>query len=111
MQTRFMVDDNAWPPEQLASFTPLLLLYHQDSCTPEQITVMAEMMHAGDFGKASLLTGDQCTKLDSHKKFQKVLGTSKVTNEIKEILIPLEQSKESSFILIEGPLELVNQFC
>ena len=93
MQTRFMVDDNAWPPEQLASFTPLLLLYHQDSCTPEQITVMAEMMHAGDFGKASLLTGDQCTKLDSHKKFQKVLGTSKVTNEIKGILTPLEQSK------------------
>ena len=102
-----MVDDNTWPPEPLASFTPLLLIHRQDICTPEQVTTMAELMHAGDFGKVSLVTGGQCAfecaKLDSHKKFQKVLGTNRATNEIKEIIAPLEQSKESSLILIEGP--------
>ena len=38
----------------------------------------------------------------SHERLHKVLDTSKATKEIEEILAPLEKSKESAFILIEG---------
>ena len=77
-----MVDDDTWPPEKPTSFTPLLLIHHQGHRTPEQVTAMAELMHAGDI--------------------QKTLNTSKATKEIEEILFPLEKSEEASFVLIEG---------
>ena len=77
-----MVDDDTWPPKQPTSFTPLLLIHHQGDRTPEQVTAMAKLMHAGDI--------------------QKTLDTSKATKEIEEILSPLENSEEASFILIEG---------
>jgi len=32
IQTRFFVDENAWPPNQLKDFTPLFLVYHQGQC-------------------------------------------------------------------------------
>ena len=54
---------------------------------------MAELMYAG---KVASVTVDQFpvkrTKLD----------TSKATKEIGEILAPLEEGKQSCFILIEG---------
>ena len=106
VQTRFMVDDDSWPPEQPTNFIPLLLIHHQGPCTPEQVTAMAELTCKGDIGKVPFLTGQQLgikhTKLDSHKKFEKVLQTSRTTKEIEEILAPLEESKESCFVLIEG---------
>ena len=77
-----MVDDDTWPPEKPTSFTPLLLIHHQGHRTPEQVTAMAELMHAGDI--------------------QKTLNTNKATKEIEEILFPLEKSEEASFVLIEG---------
>ena len=46
-----MVDDDTWPPEQPTNFTPLLLIHHQGGRTPEQLTAMAEMMHADDIQK------------------------------------------------------------
>ena len=97
-----MVDHNTWPPKQPTSFTPLLLIHHQGDHTPEQVTAMAELMHAGDIDKVALVTGSQRTKLDVHDKFHKVLDTSKATKEIGEILAPLEEGKQSCFILIEG---------
>ena len=82
-----------WPPKQPKSFTPLLLIHHQGDHTPEQATAMAELMYAG---KVASVTTDQFpvkrTKLD----------TSKATTEIEEILAPLEEGKQSCFILIEG---------
>ena len=97
-----MVDHNTWPPKQSTSFTPLLLIHHQGNHTPEQVTAMAELMHAGDIDQIALVTGSQRTKLDAHNKFHKVLDTSKATKEIGEILAPLEEGKQSCFILIEG---------
>ena len=103
VQTRFMVDDDTWPPEQLTSFTPLLLIHHQGDCTTEQVTAMAELMYTGDIGKVALVTGDQhALKHTNCEKFHKGLDTSKATKEIIEILAPLEKRKESTFILIEG---------
>ena len=63
-------------------------------------------MHAGDIGKVAMVTGGEPAvkhdKLDNHKKFHKMLDTSKATKEIEEILAPLDENTESSFILIEG---------
>ena len=92
-----MVDDNTWPPEQPTSFTPLLLIHYKGSRTPEQVTAMAELMSTGDIDKVASVTGEQ-----SSVKYEKLLDTSTATKEIKEILAPLEKSKESAFILIEG---------
>ena len=97
-----MVDHDTWPPKQPTSFTPLLLIHHQGDHTPEQVTAMAELMHAGDIDKVTLVTGSKRAKLDVHNKFHKVLDTSKATKEIGEILAPLEEGKQSCFILIEG---------
>ena len=97
-----MVDHDTWPPKQPTSFTPLLLIHHQGDHTSEQVTAMAELMHAGDIDKVALVTGSKYAKLDVHDKFHKVLDTSKATKEIGEILAPLEEGKQSCFILIEG---------
>ena len=93
IQTRFIVDHDTWPPKQPKSFTPLLLIHHQGDHTPEQATAMAELMYAG---KVALVTVNQFPV--KHTK----LYTSKATKEIREILAPLEEGKQSCFILIEG---------
>ena len=92
-----MIDDNTWPPEQPTSFTPLLLIHYKGSRTPDQVTAMAELMSTGDIDKVASVTGER-----SSVKYEKLLDTSKATKEIKEILAPLEKSKKSAFILIEG---------
>ena len=93
IQTRFIVDHDTWPPKQPKSFTPLLLIHHQGDHTPEQVTAMAELMYAG---KVASVTVDQFPVKRTK------LHTSKATKEIGEILAPLEEGKQSCFILIEG---------
>ena len=102
VQTRFIVDDDTWPPKQPTSFTPLLLIQHQGDHTPKQVTAMAKLMYTGDIDKVASVTGAQCAKLDGHDKFHEVLNISKATKEIGDILAPLEEGKQSCFILIEG---------
>ena len=95
-----MVDDDSWPPKQPTCFIPLLLIHHQGDHTPKQVTAMAELTCKGDIGKVALVTHQQShAKLGSHEK---VFETSRTTKEIEEILAPLEESKQSCFILIEG---------
>ena len=102
VQTRFMVHDDTWPPEQPTSFTPLLLIHHQGHRTPEQVTAMAELTYVGDIGKVASVTDHQLGKPNDQEKVHKMLDTSKATKEIAEILSPLETGKQSSFVLIEG---------
>ena len=106
IQTRFMVDDNAFPPEQPTSFTPLLLIHRQGHRTREEVTSMAKLMHSGDISKVAMVTGKQSTvkrdTLGGHEKFHRASDTSRTTKQIEEILAPLETSKESTFILVEG---------
>ena len=88
-----MVDDDAWPPEQPTSFTPLLLVHYQGNRTLEQVTAMAELTYHGDIDKVASVSSAhstvKCAKLDTSK-------------EIEEILAPLEISNKSAFILVEG---------
>ena len=100
VQTRFMVDDDTWPPEQPTSFMPLLLVHRKGHRTVKEVTTMAELMHSGDIDKITMVTGEQSTV--GHKKFHKMSDTSRATKEIEEILAPLENNTKSAFILIEG---------
>ena len=102
VQTRFMVDDDTWPPEQPKDFTPLLLLHYQGHRTPEQVTAMAELMSTGDIDKVALVTSDQSgakPMLDIHEKYPEVFDTSRTTKQIEDILL---SSEDTSLILIEG---------
>ena len=66
---------------------------------------MAEFVERGHIEKvvtsSNSVPRHHC-KLDSHQPLQEVLDTSKVTNEVTEILAPLEISKDPQFILVEG---------
>ena len=75
--------------------SPSYLFRHGKSYrTPQQVKTMAELMYSDDVSRVvSVTIGDQC---------QKVFSASKATKQIKEILVPLENSEESCFILIEG---------
>ena len=106
VQTRFMVDDNTWPPEQPTSFTPLLLIHRKGHRTADEVTTMAELMHGGNIDEVAMVTGEQCavkhTRVDGREKFPKTSDNSRATKEIKEILAPFEKNTKSAFILIEG---------
>ena len=104
VHTRFMDDDNVWPPEQPTWFTPLLLIHHQGHRTKEEVTAMAKLMYSGNISE---VTGEQQSivkhdTIGNHKKFHKTPDICRTTKEIEEILAPLEKGKESAFILIEG---------
>ena len=106
LQTRFIVEDDAWPPGQPTTFSPLLLIHSKGNRTPREVLAMAKLMHGGDIGNVGSLTSDYSTvkhaRVDSHEKFQTVLDTGRITKDIKEILAPLEENEEASFVLIEG---------
>ena len=106
VETRFIVDDDTWPPEQPTSFTPLLLIHRKGHRTSEEVIAMAELMHGGDIDKVAIVTGEQSavehTRVDGHEKFHKMSDNSRATKEIEEILAPLENITKSAFILIEG---------
>ena len=101
-----MVDDDSWPPEQLKSFTPLLLVHYQGHCSSKQVTATAKLMHRGEItslvSDQSRIASTHHTNLDSLEIAQEILDTSVVTKKLEEILVPLEKHDEPSFILIEG---------
>ena len=75
VQTRFMVDDDTWPPEQPKSFTPLLLVHYQGNRTLEQVKAMAELTYNGDIGKVASVASKHSAvtynKQDGHDNFHK----------------------------------------
>ena len=104
VQTRFIVDDKTWPPEQPKSFTPLLFFHRQDHCTPNEATAMAmcsAIKQAVIVDQSVIQQAKLAT--DCHVNFHEALDTSRTTKEIKEILAPLENMGLGfCFILIEG---------
>ena len=105
IQTRLRVDEQAWPPEQLKVFIPLILIQHQCHRNLKQSTAMAEFVERGHIDKVitrGAPVPKHHPKLDSHEPLQDIFNTSKVTKEVTEILSPLETSNDSQFILIEG---------
>ena len=75
VQAQFMVDDDTWSPEQLKTYTPLLLIYYQGNHNPKQVTTMAKLMQRGD---ASSIASDQIgitqhSNQGDHKVLHKIL--------------------------------------
>ena len=95
-----MVDQDTWPPVQSTSFSPLLFIHHQGNHSPEKMKAMIQLMYAGDID--SVIIDQDALKYDKLSGHDKVLDTSKATKEITEILAPLEEGKQSCFILVEG---------
>ena len=103
-QAQFKVDKNTWPPGQPHNFIPLLLVHHERQQRMDQAVEVAKLVHKGDV--TSLATEQLVhTKLDDHTPH-----VSKVTKEVMEILVPLEECEvvpleeceDSRFIMIEG---------
>ena len=104
-QARLMVDDDSWPPEQLKSFTPLLLIYYQGHRNSKQVEAMAKLMHTGEIMSVlNTKQSDIChyPNPDHHETLQEVLDATIVTKKMEEILTPLEKTHEPHLILIEG---------
>ena len=105
IQARLRVEEEAWPPEQPETFTPLVLIQHQGHRNLKQSTAMAEFVERGHIDKVVTSTKPvprHHGKLDSHQPLREVLDTSKVTKEVAEILAPLEIGNNPQFVLIEG---------
>ena len=105
IQIWLRVDEEAWPPEQPRTFTPLVLIQHQGHRNLKQSTAMAKFVERGNIDKvlsSSSGVPNHHHKLDSHEALQEVLNTSKVTKEVAEILAPLKTGNGPQFILIEG---------
>ena len=100
IQARLSINEDAWPPEQPDTFTPLVLIHYQGQRNLQQSTAMAELVgrgHIDDFVSANHNFASNC-----HESLRKALEASTVTKKVSDILVSLETSAEPQFILIEG---------
>ena len=94
IQTRFALDEDAWPPNQLQDFTPLLLVHHEGQCALQQATELqlAELggVHSKYYPQVS------------HQSQREALDSSKTTKQLVDLLAPLQENEDAQFILVEG---------
>ena len=106
IQTHLRVDEEAWPPEQPKTFTPLVLIQHKVQRNLKQSTAIAEFVERGHIDKVFTApcndTIPKCCRLNNSEPLQEVLNTSNITKEISKLLIPLESNNDPQCILIEG---------
>ena len=107
LASQFAVDDETWPPYQLQTFIPLLLMHYKGQRSLKQSNAVVELISEGkidDITSMAQLIPTQCHKqVDSHDSLKEVFDNSTVTKRIAEIIAPLENGYASCFILIEGP--------
>ena len=97
IQTRFAVDEDAWPPNQPQDFTPLLLVHHEGQYTFKP-TAALQLAGSIQSGRPYFKRYPQ----DSHQSQREALDNSKTTKQLVDILAPLQQSDNAQFILVEG---------
>ena len=98
-----LVTKLSWLPEQTKSFIPLVLIQHLADRYSRESTAMTEFIEQGHIDNIVSSIVPKCNhKLENCELLQEVLNTSKVTNQVTEILAPLETSNDPQFILIEG---------
>ena len=95
IQTRFAVDEDAWPPNQPQDFTPLLLVYHEGQHTFKQAASWQSAGCARQIRSKYYPPG-------SHQSLRGALDNSKTTKQLVNILAPLQDSDNVQFILVEG---------
>ena len=87
IKTRFLVEDDQWPPEQPKHFTPLVLVHQEGRRSKKETTEMASATMKGKIEQYLSTTG------------------SKTTKDLQEVLSQLEQSSNSEqprTLLVEG---------
>ena len=87
VQARFMFDDDTWLPEQLKTYTPLLLIYFQGNHNPKQGATMAELMERDD---DSSIASDQMgitqhSTQGNHEVLHRILDGYTVTENFNSI--------------------------
>ena len=90
---RFKFNKDTWPPNQPKEFTPLLLIHHQDQHTADEETALqlSKLVQSGGIHPKHYSS-------EALKKTPKY----KTTKRFIDFLIPLQESEEPQFILVEG---------
>ena len=100
------VDEETWPPYQLQTFIPLLLMHYKGQRNLKQSNAVVELMCDGkvdDIASMPQLIHTKCHKqVISRDSLKEVFNNSTVTKRMAEIIAPLENGYPSCFILIEG---------
>ena len=108
VQIKQKVDKNCWPPKQTKDFIPLVLIQHQNQRTMQLAIKRAEYYQSDNINEIfSAVGGDQPPpskrhKLENHESLVNAVSTSKITQDVSEILASLENINSLKFILIEG---------
>ena len=99
LASQFAVDDETWPPYQLQTFIPLLLMHYKGQRSLKQSNAVVELISEGkidDITSMAQLIPTQCHKqVDSHDSLKEVFDNSTVTKRIAEIIAPLENGYPS----------------
>jgi len=87
IQARLVIDEDEWPPNQPKSFTPLLLLYHQNQHTQEEETVLqfAKTVQSSSFD-CSTPDPAKRPKLGSNESVIEMLDNSAATKQLANVL-------------------------
>jgi len=102
-QNRFNINRDAWPLEQPADFTPVVLIHYDSSCTFKHDPETVQVFYSEEGISSMYSTARQSKGLCSEQQpLQKILETSKITKNISDILFSLENSYSHEIILIEG---------
>ena len=90
-KARLRVDEDTWPPNLPKTYTPLVLVHHQDKYTAKQADAMATCIHSGYIDEVvSESVNPGCCNTEITKPAKKTINTSKITKDISDILnIPL----------------------
>ena len=107
---QFEGEEEMWPPIDLKTFTPLLLMHYRGQHNLKQATTMAKLAHSGTVDDIPLLANNQsiplqyCNQYSNHKSLKEVFDDrAAVTTELVEVLTHLELKDSPCFVLIEGP--------
>jgi len=97
IQTRFAIDEDAWPPNQPKDFIPVLLIHYKGQPTVKQEAAL-------QLAKSVQLGGIYAKHYpqDSHQSLREALHNSKTTKQLVDILAPLQESDDAQFVLVEG---------
>ena len=104
-------DGETWPPDQPKHYVPLVLVHQQGQNIREQVTGLPQLIQTGDVdideipsvaSNHNQSVPKHQHKPGSHKPLQRILESSKVTKELTEIIVSLEQPTDPQFVLIEG---------
>jgi len=100
-RNRFNVDRDAWPLEQPADFTPVVLIHYDGNCTFKHNSETVQALHSEE-GISSMYSAASEGFCLEQEPLRKILETSKITKNISDILFSLENTYSHETILIEG---------